>query len=287
MSPRVHLFSRPPESPVAAVLVPAPASAIAGAPPAPPLPRQTQAAPPLRHGSLLAAQSLFYIIVVAIFIITFIAQPFRIPSESMEPSLLVGDFLLVNKQATAPHSRLPVLPASPIRRGEIIVFHYPVDPAMHLVKRVIGLPGDHIRLRRGRVFVNDLELTEPYAVYRSREVDPYRDNFPRLQTADPDVDSRWWLRMRTLVQDGQLVVPPDSYFVLGDNRDNSEDSRYWGLVPRSSIVGQPIVVYFSLRDHSEASLDQPPSSHALHRHRSFSSVLVDLARWDRTFHIIR
>ncbi len=240
----------------------------------------------MRHGALLAAQSLLYIIVVAIFIITFIAQPFRIPSESMEPTLLVGDFLLVNKEATAPQSLLPVLPAARITRGEIIVFHYPVDPSLHLVKRVIGLPGDTIRLRRGRVFVNDAELTEPYAVYRSHQVDPYRDNFPRLQTADPDVNSGWWLRMRTLVHDGQLIVPPDSYFVLGDNRDNSEDSRYWGLVPRSSIVGQPIVVYFSLRDRAEGSVEALPSSPRRGR-RSLSSTLVDLARWNRVFHVIR
>ena len=242
--------------------------------------------PPLRHGSLLAGQSLLYIIVVAIFIITFVAQPFRIPSESMEPTLLVGDFLLVNKQATAPSGRFSPLPPSSIHRGEIVVFRYPVDPSLHLVKRVIAVPGDIVHLHRGRVFVNDRELTEPYAVYRSHQFDPYRDNFPHLQTTDPDVDARWWIRMHTLVQDGQLVIPPDSFFVLGDNRDNSEDSRYWGLVPRSSIVGQPLVVYFSLRERSEAAAQTASPQHHPPPN-SFSSRLLDLARWDRTLHLIR
>lgn len=241
---------------------------------------------PARHGSLPALQSLLYLIAIAIFIITFVAQPFRIPSESMEPTLLVGDFLLVDKQAAAPSSGLHLFPPTTITRGEVVVFHYPVDPAMHLVKRVIGLPGDHVRLHRGHVFVNGVELREPYAVYRSRQADAYRDNFPRLQTADPDVDSRWWIRMRTLVEDGQLVIPPDSYFVLGDNRDNSDDSRYWGLVPRGSVVGQPIVVYFSLRSRSaasEAGLDGGLPA----EHHSVSDALVNFARWDRVLHRIR
>ena len=249
-----------------------------------PAPSLATKRPSPRHGSLPALQSLLYLIAVAIFIITFIAQPFRIPSESMEPTLLVGDFLLVNKQATAPPSRFHLLPPTPITRGEVIVFHYPIDASLHLVKRVIGLPGDHIRLRRGHVFVNGAPLAEPYAVYRSHQLDPYRDNFPRLQTADPDVDSRWWIRMHSLINDGNLVVPPNSYFVLGDNRDNSDDSRYWGLVPRGAIVGQPLVIYFSLRDRADSTdlldLHQP-------HHRSVANTLVDLARWDRTFHLIR
>lgn len=246
-----------------------------------PLPHSGQQRPlqhtATRHGSLPALQSLLYLITIAIFIITFVAQPFRIPSESMEPTLLVGDFLLVDKQAAAPASVLPILPPTPITRGEIVVFHYPVDPSMHLVKRVIGLPGDHVRLHRGHVFVNGFELSEPYAVYRSRQPDPYRDNFPHLQTADPDVDSRWWIRMHSLIENGELTIPANSYFVLGDNRDNSDDSRYWGLVPRASVVGQPLVIYFSLRDSNVTS------DSGLAAHRSIANAIVDLARWDRVF----
>src|ERR1700737_3404115 len=119
-----------------------------------------------QHGLLPAIQSLFYIIVIAIFIITFTVQPFRIPSGSMEPTLLVGDFLLVDKQSLGFDEPTGILPAAAIHRGEIVIFHYPVDPSLHLIKRVVGLPGDHLRLRDGRVYINGQPLTETYAVYR-------------------------------------------------------------------------------------------------------------------------
>ena len=218
------------------------------------------------HSLLHAFQSLLYILVVALFIMTFTAQPFRIPSASMEPTLLVGDFLLVNKEIST--GRFPALaPTNLIRRGDLIVFHYPVDPALHLVKRVIGLPGDRLRLRDGRVLIDGHALSEPYAVYRPSAADSYRDDFPHLDRADPTVDSRWWVQMHTLVANGELTIPPDSYFVLGDNRNNSEDSRYWGLVPRAAIVGKPFLVYFSLKEPAVS--------------------LTNLARWDRTLRIIR
>ena len=134
-----------------------------------------------KDGVLPAIQSLFYIMVVAIFIITFCVQPFRIPSGSMEPALLVGDFLLVNKQDSTPGPSGWFLPASHIRRGQIVVFHYPINPTMHLIKRVIGMPGDHIKLRNGHVYINNSALSEPYAMYLPSAPDNYRDNFPRLQ----------------------------------------------------------------------------------------------------------
>lgn len=220
----------------------------------------------IHHHSLLQEfQSLLIIVVVALFIMAFIAQPFRIPSASMEPTLLIGDFLLVNKEVSA--SRFPALAsASLIRRGDLIVFHYPVDPALHLVKRVIGLPGDQLRLRDGRVWIDGHALSEPYAVYLPSAADSYRDDFPRLDRADPAVDSRWWIQMHSLVANGELTIPPDSYFVLGDNRNNSEDSRYWGLVPRAAIVGKPFLVYFSLKEPAVS--------------------LTNLARWDRTLRIV-
>ena len=221
----------------------------------------------IHHHSLLQEfQSLLNIVVVALFIMAFIAQPFRIPSASMEPTLLVGDFLLVNKEIST--GRFPALtPANLIRRGDIIVFHYPVDPAIHLVKRVIGLPGDRLRLRDGRVLIDGRALSEPYAFYLPSAPDSYRDDFPRMDRADPAVDSRWWIQMHSLVTNGELTIPPDSYFVLGDNRNNSEDSRYWGLVPRAAIVGKPFLVYFSLKEPAVS--------------------LTNLARWDRTLRIIR
>ncbi len=247
--------------------------------------------PPVHDGSgtLAAIQSLSYIIVVAIFTVTFSLQPFRIPSASMEPTLLVGDFLLVDKHEPAPHPLLDPFPGSSIHRGDVIVFHYPVDPSLHLVKRVIGLPGDRLRMRSGRVFINDAPLQEPYAVYTSAPRDSFRDDFPHLQSTDPDVSSRWWTEMQHLVQHGELRIPAGEYFVLGDNRNDSEDSRYWGLVPRASIVGEPFLVYFSIRDpggEAELPRDGRGPERPTRAHRSTREVLSDLARWDRVLHVV-
>jgi len=232
-------------------------------------------------------QSLIYIIVVAVFIITFCVQPFRIPSGSMEPTLLVGDFLLVNKQATALGDTGGLLPATAIHRGQIVVFHYPIDPSIHLVKRVVGIPGDHLKMREGRVFINGRPLVEPYAVYRPTGPDNYRDNFPRLQSADPNIDSRWWIRMRTLIDDGELIIPEDNYFVLGDNRNNSEDSRYWGFVPRAAIVGQPLLIYFSLHLPGSDDLSVLTPEALARQRRGGLSGFTDFARWERVLRIVR
>ena len=244
------------------------------------------------HGGdtlLTAFQSLLYLTVTAMFIITFTLQPFRIPSGSMEPTLLIGDFLLVDKQAPEPRSSFSLLPRSEIQRGEVIVFHDPVDDSLHLVKRVIGLPGDRLRMHGGRVFVNGKPLTEPYAVYRPGREDDFRDNFPRLQSADPDIDSRWWIRLHHLIDRGELTVPVGNYFVLGDNRNNSEDSRYWGFVPVADIVGRPFLVYLSLRlpgNESEDPDESRPATQRLHQ-SSLARMMAGLARWDRTLHVIR
>ncbi|MHB1022799.1 MAG: signal peptidase I [Acidobacteriaceae bacterium] len=241
-------------------------------------------------GVLLSLQSFCTIITIAIFIITFIVQPFRIPSESMEQTLLVGDFLLVNKQVLEPAGELGrwLLPYTPVKRGDIVVFHYPVDSSLHLVKRVIGVPGDHLHLKNGLVFINGKPLHEPYAMYVPSRPDSFRDNFPLMPAADPGVDTRWWLGMHRYVRNGDLVVPPGEYFVMGDNRNDSEDSRYWGFVPLANIVGQPWIVYFSLR-HVGAIAGLPDAE--AQQHAGSLGFLVDsldnLARWDRSFHIIR
>jgi signal peptidase I len=232
-------------------------------------------------------QSLIYIIVVAVFIITFCVQPFRIPSGSMEPTLLVGDFLLVNKQGTALGDTGGLLPASAIHRGQIVVFHYPVDPSIHLVKRVVGMPGDHLKMRGGRVYINGTPLEEPYAVYRPSGPDNYRDNFPRLQSADPNIDSHWWIRMRALIDDGELIIPAGDYFVLGDNRNNSEDSRYWGFVPRAAIVGQPFLIYFSLHLPGYDDLSVLAPEALARQRRSMLSAFTEFARWDRVLQVVR
>ncbi len=248
----------------------------------------TPAAKVHRHGMLQAFQSLVYIIIIALFIITFSVQPFRIPSESMEPTLLVGDFLLVDKEISpevAPHV---FAPTNQIHRGDLIVFHYPLDPSLHLVKRVVGLPGDHVRLRDGHAYVDGHALSEPYAVFRPSPTDSYRDDFPRMTSADPGVDSNWWIQMRTLVSNGELTVPSDSYFVLGDNRNDSEDSRYWGFVPRDAIVGKPFLIYFSLKNADDASGQLAVAQAGVGQATSDASQssLVDFARWDRAMRII-
>jgi len=259
----------------------------------------TSAEPPHPHrhlhhkpALLTAMQSLLYLIVIAIFIITFCVQPFRIPSESMESTLLVGDFLLVNKQPVAlgTSDSFSPLPSEAIHRGDIIVFHDPVDSTLHLVKRVIGLPGDHLRLRSGHVFINGRPLTEPYAVYRPSPPDNFRDNFPRFQSADPEIDSRWWIRMRSLIENGDLIIPTGNYFVMGDNRNDSEDSRYWGFVPSETIVGKPLLIYFSLQQHDSddtPALTQEAIADQRRKHPGKIDSLVDFARWSRTFQIVR
>jgi len=255
-----------------------------------PSPASAAPAPAARgQGALQAVQSLLNTLVVALFILTFTVQPFRIPSASMEPTLLVGDFLLVDKQVGPEDMPRILAPNDVIHRGDLIVFHYPVDSSMHLVKRVIGLPGDRIHLRDGRVYIDGHAIAEPYAVYRPAPADSYRDDFPRLASAEPGVDSRWWIQMHSLVAQGELTVPPNSYFVLGDNRNDSEDSRYWGFVPRAAIVGKPFLVYFSLNDAGDtpgqppaAAMGGPSAARQAGPGRSF----LDFARWDRAMHIL-
>lgn len=234
---------------------------------------------PPRDGLLPALQSLTSVLVVAMFFTTFCVQPVRIPSSSMEPTLLVGDFLLLDKQPILGRAG-GILPPATIQHDDIIVFHDPVnDPSVHLVKRVIGLPGDRLHLRNGVVYRNGVALSEPFAVHRTSSPDFYRDDFPDLQTLDLRVDPAWWIALRRLAPNGELTVPPANYFVMGDNRNDSEDSRYWGFVPRDAIVGEPVLIYFSWQQPEE----EPVSHNALH---SIGNPF-DFARWDRTFRVIR
>src|SRR5271170_3028636 len=198
-------------------------------------------------------QSLLGTVVIAVFVITFIVQAFQIPSPSMENTLLVGDYLLVNKLCYGGGSLGNYLmPYRRVQRGDIVVFHYPVNPAQHFVKRVIGVPGDRVRLINKQVFVNGVPLKEPYARFSRPANDLFRDNFPRLDVA-PGETPEWWLLLRKLVEDGQLIVPEGHYFVMGDNRDDSYDSRYWGFVPGANIIGRPLLIYWSVRAEGDAT----------------------------------
>jgi signal peptidase I len=227
-------------------------------------------------------------VVVALFLLTFLLQPFLIPSESMEHTLLVGDFLLVNKQVFAPsgspHGLLQwLLPYREVERGDIVVFHHPDPP--YLVKRVVGIPGDHIRIEDGRVTVNGAMLDEPYAAFEPAASNQFRDNFPASIYTDPNIDPTWWRQLQTLTQNGELVVPEGEYFMLGDNRNHSKDSRFWGFVPRQEIVARPLVIYFSLRRPSTTDV-QEASDDRLGHDRELSARVVGFARWKRIFRVI-
>lgn len=238
-----------------------------------------------------ALASFLRTVVVALFLLTFLIQPFLIPSESMERTLLIGDFLLVNKQiyapAGAPNGLLQrLLPYRGVERGDVAVFHYPEDPRKFLVKRVIGLPGDHLRIVDGQVEVNGKILNEPYATFEPVAVRAAPDDFPARIYTDPNVDPTWWRELQRLTRDGELVVPSDEYFMLGDNRNHSKDSRFWGFVPRQSIVARPLVIYFSLRRPSSTD-PQQAADDRLGTERELSARLAGFARWNRIFHVIR
>jgi signal peptidase I len=227
---------------------------------------------------------------VALFLLTFVLQPYLIPSESMERTLLVGDFLLVNKQVYAPTGPLSrwFLPSREVARGDIVVFHHPHPPL--LVKRVVGLPGDRLRITDGHVTVNGVALPEPYAAFEPSGSNPFRDEFPARLYTDPNVDPGWWKQMQAHIQNGELVVPAGEYFVLGDNRNYSKDSRFWGFVQREQIVARPLVIYFSLNRPSTTDLEQTAQQAAddkLGHDRQLTAKLEGFARWKRIFHVVR
>jgi signal peptidase I len=230
-------------------------------------------------------QSLMGTVVIAIFVITFVVQAFQIPSESMENTLLVGDYLLVNKLCyggTGPGDH--ILPYQKIERRDIIVFHYPVDPTQHFVKRVIGVPGDRLRMINKKVWINGKPLDEPYVHFLEPPNNLFRDDFPRVDIPAPWLEGKWWLEMKKLVDDGQLIIPEGHYFVMGDNRDDSQDSRYWGFVPRENIIGRPLVIYWSVRDW-----DRNPSASLPGRmhHLAYAvSHFLQITRWDRTLRLV-
>lgn len=240
-----------------------------------------------------ALASLLQTIVVALFVLTFLLQPFLIPSESMERTLLVGDFLLFNKQVYAPADRIGhwLLPYRPVQRGDIIVFHHSQPPM--LIKRVIGLPGDRLRIAGGHVIVNGVPLNEPYVALEPAPPNPARDNFPAAIYTDPDVDPDWWRQVESLTRNGELVVPQGEYFVLGDNRNHSLDSRFWGFVPRQAIIARPLVIYFSLSRPSSTDVQQVAqigsqlgSDDRLGHEPDLAERLAGFARWRRIFHVV-
>jgi signal peptidase I len=232
-------------------------------------------------------QSLLGTIVIAVFVITFVVQAFQIPSESMMNTLLVGDYLLVNKLCYGGSgSGHDVMPYQKIARGDIIVFHYPVDPKQHFVKRVIGLPGDRLRLVSKVVWINGRPLKEPYVRFLEPPNNMFRDNFPRTDIPALGLEGRWWLEMRKLVEDGELIVPEGHYFVMGDNRDDSQDSRYWGFVPRENIIGRPLLIYWSVQNWDRERFPASSVASKLYHFAYGVTHLFEITRWNRTFRLV-
>ena len=185
-------------------------------------------------------ESLVIAVVLALFIRTFVVQAFKIPTGSMEPNLLIGDHLLVNKLVFGPYMsgvERALLPMKDIARRDVLVFKYPEDPERDFIKRVIGLPGEQIEVRHKRVYVNGRVLDEPYAYY----LEPPPPAPEELEK----VNDRQGLSADPRENYGPVTVPPKHYFVMGDNRDNSQDSRYWGFMPRDYVKGRALVIYWS------------------------------------------
>lgn len=226
------------------------------------------------------------VLVIVVFMITFVVQAFRVPSESMENTLLVGDFLLADKLHFANSGGFwdRLMPYRQVHRGDIVVFRYPVDPSQYFVKRVIGMPGDHVRLINKSVYINGQKLDESYVIH-SLGFDQYRDDFPAPNRYTRDSNGRWRGEMPRFVNGGELLVPPDQYFVMGDNRDRSLDSRYWGFVPRGAIMGRPLVIYLSVAGPPEP--EGATSNDKLLHSGQMLAHFLQLARWDRMFRLVR
>lgn len=222
-------------------------------------------------------------ILLLLFGTTTLVQAFVIPTGSMEDTLLVGDHLLVDKLAYAPAGPVSkfLLPYRPIKRGDIIVFRYPIDIRQTFVKRVVGIPGDRLRLENKQLFVNGIRLSEPYKYHKDDFIDSYRDNFP----GDPNVhlEDRAEQMLRDHLKNGEVVVPQNSYFAMGDNRDRSLDSRYWGFVPRENIIGKPLIVYWSY-DAPTERLSNP--SIGIDHIKDLAFNFFRKTRWKRTFMLI-
>ena len=235
-------------------------------------------------------QSLMATVVIAVFVITFIVQAFQIPSESMQNTLLIGDYLLVDKEHYGPGGHWNwLIPYQKIKRDDIIVFRYPLNPTQHFVKRVIGVPGDHIRLINKQLFVNGQLQTEPYVIHSERIIRPFRDNFPVGDRAQEHLNWKWSEEIDRLTEEGQLIVPEGYYFAMGDNRDESSDSRYWGFVPRENIIGRPLFIYWSVKERNPAEVDvddEQPDGKLTRLASRVSHGWKDM-RWNRMFTLIR
>jgi signal peptidase I len=242
--------------------------------------------------------SLCSLAVVILFIYTFLGQNFYIPSGSMEKTLLVGDHLFVDRITLAPPTKwMPLVRYREPRRNDIIVFHKPVleDPEgngdqqyMILVKRLIGVPGDHIRLRDGIVFINGVAQQQIHAQLTTPENhSKFLDEFPTVPpTVESSATEAWAVDFPSHIKNGELVVPPGYYFMMGDHRHNSLDSRYWGFVPRENIIGRPLFNYWSIAS-PELQPEDSGLANSLSRMGYTALHFISETRWNRTLHRVK
>jgi len=255
----------------------------------------------VKESTFEAVASICSVLVVGLFILTFLGQNMVIPSGSMEKTLLVGDHLLVEHITLAPPAKwMPLVHYREPQRGDIMVFFKPVyqrgidqtdadgtPQHTRLVKRLIGVPGDHIHLRNGIVIVNGVAQPTGFAQPTTTDnFNEFLDDFPAVPPAEvPGSTELWAVTFSSYIQNGDLVVPPGMYFMMGDNRHNSLDSRYWGFVPRANIIGRPLFNYWSFRA-TDGQLEQTGFGHKL---AWVGHVLVHFfpdTRWKRTFHVV-
>jgi signal peptidase I len=223
-------------------------------------------------------------IILLLFATTTLVQAFVIPSASMEDTLLVGDHVLVDKLVFSPYGPMSkhLLPYRDVRRGDIIVFRYPMNIKEDYVKRAVGIPGDRIRLENKRLILNGHPVDEPYVKHIFTNYDPYRDNFPNAPP-EPGVMLPAIEMLTKNVVNGEVVVPPGYIFAMGDNRDDSLDSRYWGFVPRENIEGTPLIIYWSF---------EAPTADLTNGNIGFDHIMDVIVhfftktRWSRTFKLI-
>jgi signal peptidase I len=211
-------------------------------------------------------ESIVIAVILALFIRTFVVQAFKIPTGSMENNLLVGDHLLVNKLVYAPTASAlerALMPVDEIGRGDVVVFKYPEEPERDFIKRVIGLPGETLELRNKQVYIDGLQIDEPYVRFLQ----------PPSASGSYDVRERY----------GPVTIPANQYFVMGDNRDNSQDSLYWGYLPREYVKGRALMVYWSY----DAEPDRPGERSGIGGALSAVPQFFTRTRWSRIFHVIR
>jgi signal peptidase I len=220
-------------------------------------------------------ESIVIAVILALFIRTFVVQAFKIPTGSMEETLLIGDHLLVNKFVFGPaptSAERALLPIGTIKRRDVLVFKYPEEPDRDFIKRVIGLPGETVELREKKVYINGTPLDEPYVHFLTSPAGPSEFH----EVTSFDVRERY----------GPVTVPANHYFVMGDNRDNSQDSRYWGFLPRENIKGKSLVIYWSYQAEREDYQDESAGATV----KGLVSVFAHFftrTRWDRMFHQTR